>query len=187
VTDPQIPERDLDVEPDVEPDELGGESSPPEAESGSTEEVPGATQEAKPARPPRKRLAVSPWKPSRPPQGGKWEDFLGWVVWLDEAYEVGLPVCWLKHEGLVQHLAALWWGWREAYRPGYTKPFAAPASPQAWHTHYFGPFRDRLQNKQLPGSQCRGRKQDSHETYSRIGDLRESVLATEEAFVPAQS
>ena len=114
---------------------------------------------------PRPVLTPSPWQPARPAPGSTWLDFTEWVVWLDHAYELDLPECWIRHEGLVHTVAGLWHLWRSSYAETASGGMPGPGGPAVWHTQFFYPFRDRLFNGSLPGAQCRMKPR--HQAYSR--------------------
>lgn len=120
-------------------------------------------------------LRRSPWWPTRPPAGSAWPDFCGWVTWLDDAYELDLPTCWMRHEGLVHTLAGLWHLWRGVYAAGHGGPLPAPGGPASWHTTFLYPFRDRLHTPSgVPGGGCKNR---AHRGYSRTKNLDAELAA----------
>lgn len=124
----------------------------------------------------RPGLTPSPWQPTRPPDGSSWADFAGWVAWLDTAYELDLPPCWAKHEGLVHSLASLWHLWRSVYAAGHDKEgrdlLPAAGGPAGWHVQFFYPFRDRVMAANVPGLACRVRQ---HRPYSRAENLSDAL------------
>ena len=117
----------------------------------------------------------SVWAPAAAPFGSTVDDFCGWAEWLDTAYELDLPDCWVLHEGLVHSLTSLWHAWRAVYAHPGSPSVAVPAhgGPVAWHTSHLLPFRDRLQRPDgLPGAGCRTR---AHRPYSRTHSVAETV------------
>lgn len=115
------------------------------------------------------RLQPSPWTPSRAPFGSTWADFTTWVEWIDSAYEVDLPTCWVSHEGLVHTLAALWHLWRGVYARGQDGALPAAGGAASWHDTFFYPFRAQVAAKTVPGGGC-SRNAD-HRTYTRRDNL----------------
>ena len=117
----------------------------------------------------------STWAPAVPPFGSTLDDFCSWTGWLDTAYELDLPDCWVLHEGLIHTLTALWHAWRAVYAQPGSPSASTPAhgGPVAWHTSHLLPFRDRLQRPDgLPGAGCRTR---SHRPYTRAHSIDETV------------
>lgn len=117
-------------------------------------------------------LQPSPWQPARPPAGSTWADFTGWVTWLDTAYEMNLPGCWSRHEGLVHPLSALWHLWRQVYAAPSPGTLPAPGGPASWHVQYLYPFLDRLADQKLPGHRCR---HGAHKNYEHNPNLTDAL------------
>jgi hypothetical protein len=61
-----------------------------------------------------------------------WEEFLGWVIWTADRYELTtdqLPrQCWWRHGAVVEELTALWTSYQSAYAPGQD----AGSAPYLW-------------------------------------------------------
>jgi hypothetical protein len=92
--------------------------------------------------PPPPKWTPTDRQPRRAPTGTSWADFCDWVAWLDDAYELNLPTCWLQHEGATHALSALWDAWLAVYsrlnKPGTSPP--QETGRAAWHVQFLRPI-----------------------------------------------
>ncbi len=125
-------------------------------------------------------------QPARAPTGISWADFAAWVDWLDDAYELALPVCWAEHEGVVHTLAALWDAWLAVYslpRKGKdTGPPPAETARAGWHVQFLRPILTDLREERSPLEACR--RNESHAGYiprgrrTRLPDALDHLAAS---------
>lgn len=121
------------------------------------------------SQPPLMSVAAPKWAPTdrqpvRAPTGATWADFAAWVTWLDDAYELSLPTCWMRHEGVVHALSALWDAWLAVYSKPLPKGQAPPDTARAaWHVQFRRPIIAELLDDKSPLEQCK--RADHHTAY----------------------